>query len=192
MKKKILIGIGILLVVIIAFLTWYLKNTKKYSPVARATYSNNGVDINIVYCKPYKKGRLIFGDESAGALQPYGKYWRLGANEATTFEVNKDILFGDKELKAGKYQIYAVPGKENWEVCLNSDWDKWGAMEADHNKDVLRTQVGVDNEATPEEQLLISFEDLPENPTITNMIIHWDQAMVKVPITAKTASSTFE
>jgi hypothetical protein len=186
MKKKILIGIGIILVAIIAFLTWYLHNTKKYSPQARATYSNNnGMAINVVYCKPFKKGRLIFGEESAGALQPYGKYWRLGANEATTFEVNKDILLGDKELKQGKYQIYVVPGKENWEVCLNSDWDRWGAMEADHNKDVLRTQVATDNEANPEEQLLISFEELQENPSITNMIIHWDQTMVKVPIIPK-------
>lgn len=186
MKKKILIGLGILLVAIIVFLTWYMKNTKTYSPVAKATYSNNGLTMNVVYCKPFKKGRLLFGEESAGALQPYGKYWRLGANEATTFETNKDIMFGNQQLKSGKYQIYAVPGKDTWEICMNSDWDRWGAMEADHNKDVLRTQIPADNAATPEEQLVIQFEEEAENPTNTNMLIHWDQTLVKVPITTVT------
>ncbi|MEJ0056894.1 MAG: DUF2911 domain-containing protein [Bacteroidota bacterium] len=55
----------------------------KKSPIKTETYSDQGLDIKVVYCQPYKKGRVIFGEERDGALQPYGKYWRLGANAAT-------------------------------------------------------------------------------------------------------------
>lgn len=184
MKKKILIGIGIFLVVVIVLLSWFRSNTKSHSPAATATYSNNGTELHIDYCRPYKKGRVIFGDESAGALQPYGKYWRVGANEATVFETNKDILFGDKPLKAGKYQLYAVPGKDTWEVCMNQDWDRWGYSEADPDKDIAKVSAPADNNAPVEEQLLLSF-DAPDSAGNTNLVIHWDQTVVKVPIMAK-------
>src|SRR4051812_1164982 len=35
-------------------------------------------NISVTYGRPYKKGREIFG-----ALVPYGKVWRAGADEAT-------------------------------------------------------------------------------------------------------------
>ncbi len=182
MKKKILIGIGIFLVVVIAFLTWFRSNTKSHSPAAIANYTNNGLTINISYCKPYKKGRIIFGDETS--LQPYGKYWRIGANEATTFETNKDILFGNVELKPGKYQLYAVPGAESWEIYLNTEWDRWGAMEADHKTDVLKTSVLANNNAEMEEQLLLNFDE-PDSLGNTNLNIHWDKTIVNIPISLK-------
>jgi hypothetical protein len=35
----------------------------------------------LIYSRPTKNGRVIFGD-----LLEYGKVWRLGANEATEIE----------------------------------------------------------------------------------------------------------
>ena len=35
--------------------------------------------VKVLYSRPLKKGRAIFGE-----LVPFGKEWRLGANEATT------------------------------------------------------------------------------------------------------------
>src|SRR6187431_2641421 len=135
MKKRILIIIGIVLLAIVALLTWFRSYTKSHSPAATAEYHQDGTDIIVRYCQPSKKGRLIFGDEASGALQPYGKYWRVGANEATLFETNKDLLVNDQVLKAGKYSVYAYPGKNTWQVVFNSDFDRWGMPAPDAELD---------------------------------------------------------
>lgn len=187
MKKKVLIWVGVAGMIIVALVIFGMlakRATKSHSPAAQASYSNNGLAINIDYCRPYKKGRLIFGEEVDKALQPYGSYWRIGANEATTFDVNKDVLINGKELKAGKYQIYAVPEKNAWTIVFNSEWDRWGAMEADHKTDVLSTEVPADNDAPFEEMLLLSF-DTPDSTGNTNLLIHWDKTLVKVPVAQK-------
>jgi hypothetical protein len=184
MKKKTLIIIGIVIVVLVALMFLFRKYTKSHSPAATANYTENGLVIDISYCRPYKKGRLIFGEESEGALQPYGKYWRVGANEATTFNTNKDLMVNGKELKAGKYQLYAIPGKDSWQVVFNSEWDRWGAQEANHKTDVLQTELPADHTAPPVEQLLISFDE-PDSAHATNLRIHWDNTLVKVPVSAK-------
>ncbi|MDP1726634.1 MAG: DUF2911 domain-containing protein [Bacteroidota bacterium] len=181
MLKKILIISGVVLIAIILFFNWFKKDTKKHSPADVATYQNQDLTITINYCRPYAKSRVIFGEESAGALQPYGKYWRVGANEATTFELNKSILFNDKTLEPGKYSLYAYPGKESWTVCINSDYERWGAQEADKDKDILRTMVHPNNDAPFLEQFLISF-DPADSLGSTYMNIHWDKTLVKVPI----------
>ena len=77
MKQKIIIGVTIV------YYGYGLATTKSHSPAAKASYLNNGLNITINYYQPFKKGRVIFGKASEKALQPYGKYWRVGANEAT-------------------------------------------------------------------------------------------------------------
>ena len=182
MKKKIFILS--LVILASACIMSFRCSPKGESPAAKANYHNKDLIINISYCRPYKKGRLIFGDESAKALQPFGKYWRVGANEATTFEVNQDILFNKQELKAGKYQLYAIPGKDTWQIFLNSEWKRWGFSEANHKTDVLKTEVPADNNSSFEEQFIISFEN-PDANGNSNLVLHWDKTLVKVPFTAK-------
>lgn len=180
MKKKILIIIGVVLIVIIALLTWFRSYTKSHSPAATATYTQNGATITINYCRPLKKGRLIFGDDASGALQPYGKYWRAGANEATYFETNKDLMINDQHLKAGKYSIYTYPGKESWQIVFNSEFERWGLPAPDPEKDVVKTNVSCVNDAPMMEQFLISFE--AKDSSSVDLILHWDQTKVLVPI----------
>jgi hypothetical protein len=182
MKKKVLVGIGIFLVAVIVFLTWFRSHTKSYSPEAVASFDRNGWEMKVNYCKPSKKGRLIFGEESEGALQPYGRYWRTGANEATTFETNRDILFGDKPVKAGKYQLYTVPGMNTWRVALNGEWDRWGFNEADAEKDAVSIDVPVAT-GQVQEQLYIGLDS--QSADAATLTIHWDQTVVKVPLQAR-------
>ena len=93
-------------------------------------------EIKIIYGSPSLRGRSI-GKE----LASYGKLWRTGANEASSFEVSQDITIDGKTLKAGKYGLFTIPDTENWTVILNSDWDMWGAGNYDEAKDVLRLEV---------------------------------------------------
>jgi Protein of unknown function (DUF2911) len=107
-KWKVVLLLFFSVILILVAASAFLKmQTKKHSPVDTATFNKGGLNINMVYYRPFKKGRIIFGLADDGALQPYGTYWRLGANDATTIEVNKDVDFAGKVLKAGKYSIYA-------------------------------------------------------------------------------------
>ena len=102
--------------------------------VANETISSGAV-VTIDYSQPSVKGRTI-GTE----LATYGKVWRTGANEATVFEVSKDIKVEGKTLPAGKYGLYSIPGEGEWVIIFNKTWKQWGTQykEAD---DALRVNV---------------------------------------------------
>src|SRR6186713_3100101 len=119
MRKKIFIVIGILLLGSGAYFGYGILTRRPLSPSETKSISHQGLDVKVVYCRPYKKGRLIFGEDKDDALVPYGKYWRLGANEATEITFSKDVLFAGKPISAGSYWMYAVPNATTWQVSLN-------------------------------------------------------------------------
>jgi hypothetical protein len=110
--------------------------SKRPSPPAQFTASNNGTNITIDYSQPSLKGRAV-GKEVA----PYGEVWRTGANEATTFEVNRDVTVEGKTLKAGKYALFTIPGQNEWTLIFNKQANQWGAYEYKQAQDALRVTV---------------------------------------------------
>lgn len=108
--------------------------SKRPSPPAKATVTTSkGVTVSIDYSQPSVKGRTI-GKEIA----PFGEVWRTGANEATTFEVNKDVTIDGKKLAAGKYGLYSIPGEKEWTIIFNKKTDLWGSNGYSQNNDALR------------------------------------------------------
>jgi hypothetical protein len=106
------------------------------SPAAKVSETTTaGVKISIDYSQPGIKGRTI-GKEIA----PWGQVWRTGANEATVFEVNKNVKVEGKSLAAGKYSLYSIPGEKEWVVILNKTWNQSGT-EYDQSKDAMRFTV---------------------------------------------------
>ncbi|AEI49093.1 DUF2911 domain-containing protein [Runella slithyformis] len=179
--KKILkwtgIVVGVLAVVLFAAFKYLQTNTKKASPEATAEYRKDGTEISVFYCRPSKKGRVIFG-----GLLPYGKVWRTGANEATTFTSNKALTIGGKTLPAGKYTLWTIPDKDKWTVIFNSKMYGWGVSfggEASREAaaDVLQVEVPADTLAVGQEQFLISFDE-----TVPSMVLAWDMTKVSVPL----------
>ena len=110
--------------------------SKRPSPPAKvAETTSSGVNISIDYSQPSVKGREI-GKEIA----PYGQVWRTGANEATVFEVSKDVKVEGKSLPKGKYGLYSIPGKDEWTFIFNKKWNQWGT-EYNQGDDALRVTV---------------------------------------------------
>jgi hypothetical protein len=181
MKKKILTGAGILLTIFIFWAIYGLFFAPVKSPPTKAAFSDRGLDINVSYSQPSKRGRLIFGEESEGALQPYGKYWRLGANAATEITFSKDITFAGQPVNAGSYRMYAVPGAEAFKITLNSELGVRfsAAMEPDHSLDLLTVEVPVDPMLSEVEAFTISFES---DSVGVNMNMAWDKTLLRVPI----------
>lgn len=156
MKKKIIIGVAVLILLLIIGFAWLNNRNRTLSPSGKAELTVNGLTVSIPYARPSVRGRLIFGTAEQDALQPYGKYWRLGANEATEITVNKDVSFNGQPVKAGTYRMYAIPGPDSFEIALNSELGKWGAMEPDYGLDVLHTTVPVEHVSAPVEQYTIT------------------------------------
>jgi hypothetical protein len=131
----------VLLLSAIALVTLGVKaqddKSKRPSPPAKVTETtSSGAVITIDYSQPSVKGREI-GKEIA----PYGKVWRTGANEATTFEVSKDVKVEGKALAAGKYGLFTIPNKEEWVVIFNKTPQQWGAYKYAESDDALRVKV---------------------------------------------------
>ncbi|MEZ4774369.1 MAG: DUF2911 domain-containing protein [Bacteroidia bacterium] len=107
--------------------------SKRPSPPAVATAAVGATNVTIDYSSPAAKGRTIWGD-----LVPYDQVWRTGANEATTFTVDKNVMINGQALAAGKYSLFTIPTQGEWTVIFNSVENLWGAYDYDATKDVLR------------------------------------------------------
>jgi hypothetical protein len=182
MLKKVLIGFGVLILVLIVAFVFLNYRNRTLSPPGLATFEKDGFKIEIPYSKPSKKGRLIFGSAEEGALLPHGVYWRLGANEATEVTFNQDVLFNGSEISAGTYWIYAIPGEHEFEISLNSELGKWGAFEPDYALDVLKTKVPVVRSDASVEQFNIRFEESGEEVLI---VFEWSDVKIKIPVQPK-------
>lgn len=180
MNKKILIGAVVMIVAVIGYVAFQVLTSRPLSPSQTITYSNNGLDLKLVYCRPFKKGRLIFGEKNDTALVPNGKYWRLGANEATEITFSKDVNFAGKPAKAGSYRMYAVPNTSSWMVSLNSELGKWGYDEPNYDLDVLKVDVSAETVPSETEQFTITFSS---DSSCVNMDLAWDKTHLRIPIT---------
>lgn len=167
--KIVIISVAVLALAFYGFLTF----TKSKSPADTASFNQNGLSVQVDYCRPYKKDRVIFGQ-----LLPYGKVWRTGANEATIFEVKQDVKIADKPLKAGKYTLWTIPNADNWTIVFNSQTGQWGT-EYDETKDVLRVDVPASKLAETVEQFKIDFASAAGG---SDMVLRWENTEVKVPV----------
>ena len=160
MKKFLLSGVILVMAVAISC---------AQSPKASA--EGKGVKVN--YGQPSKKGRVIFG-----GLEPYGKVWRAGANNATEITFEKDVKFGGKSIKAGTYTLFATPNEKEWTIILNSELKQWGAYKYEEikAKDVVHVTVPVKKLDNVVEQLTYRFTDK------NALVIEWDQTQVTIPI----------
>ncbi len=180
MKRFLIVG-GVVLLIILGVLAFIrLYYTKSFSPEGVAEYNQNGVALKISYNRPYKKGRVIFGE-----LVPFDTVWRTGANEATTFETNKNLLVKGQPLKNGKYSLWTIPGEVNWKVIFNSETGQWGVnfngvANRDPNKDIVTVEVPALVHDKEFEQFTIALERVGED---IELILLWDKTVVVVPIT---------
>jgi len=179
MKKKILIAVGIFILIIIIGMIYLNYRNRSLSPPGIVKYDKNDLTIEIPYGRPSKRGRLIFGTEEEGALLPYGKYWRLGANEATEVSFSRDVLFNGESVKAGTYRMYAVPGENEFEISLNSGLGKWGYSDPDYSLDVLKTKVPVEKSNESVEQFTFRFEEQGSKVLI---VMEWSDVKIKIPV----------
>ena len=153
--------------------------TKSYSPEDTVTFVQGELELEVFYNRPYKKEREIFG-----GLVPYGQVWRTGANEATTFSTNKDLLVDGSLLQAGVYTLWTIPGPESWKLIFNSKMYPWGITpkgkpSREPEYDVLTLELSVNTTYNLTEQFTIYFEEAND---FILMMLAWDRTVITVPM----------
>lgn len=147
----------------------------RISPLDVATYKYKDAYVKVMYGRPSKKNREIFG-----SLVPYGQVWRTGANEATEITFTRDVTVLGKPVPAGTYSLFTIPQQNLWTIIFNKEVGLWGAYNYNAKQDVGRWDVPV--RKMPEksiESLTIQFEN---KNSLTDMTICWDDICVTLPI----------
>ena len=137
----------------------------------------NKVFARVTYSRPGKKERDVFG-----AMIPFGKVWRVGANEATEVKFFTDATIQGKKVKAGVYSLYVIPTETEWMLILNTDLDQWGAYSYNPALDVLRVTAPVKKAEETVENLSVQFRKAGDTVNESVLMIAWDKALVEVPV----------
>ncbi|MEO7488384.1 MAG: DUF2911 domain-containing protein [Ferruginibacter sp.] len=125
--------------------------SKRPSPPVKVTEKiASGATITIDYSQPSVNGRTIGKD-----LEPMdGQVWRTGANEATIFETDKDVMVGGKKLTAGKYSLFTIFKGNDVTVIFNKTANQWGAFKYKADDDALRIKAKA-TQASPAAKKLV-------------------------------------
>jgi tetratricopeptide (TPR) repeat protein len=128
-------------------------------------------DITITYHRPLVNGRKIWG-----ALVPFGKVWRAGANENTTIEFGTPVSVEGKPLAAGKYGLHMIPNPDSWTVIFSKMAVAWGSYSYNEAEDALRVDVKPHPTSEMEEALEYEFENL--KPDSVDATLKWEKLAV--------------
>jgi hypothetical protein len=154
--------IGVLLLVF-NFILWPIMQTqtKKSSPEKNVTFSKGEMKLDLFYCSP-------------------------GANEASTFTTNKDLMIAGQPLPAGKYTLWTIPNETSWEVIFNNKMYGWGVKLTDQKAsrdpegDVLVVEGKVSNSLNVVEDFSITLA--VSSPDTTIMMFAWGNVVVPLEI----------
>ena len=106
------------------------------------------VHVHIDYSSPSVRGRTIWG-----GLVAYDQVWVTGAHRATSISFSDDVEINGQTIPAGTYGFFTIPGKEEWVIILNKNYEQHLADEYDTAEDVLRLQVTPEQLEQPVEAL---------------------------------------
>ncbi|WP_273567648.1 DUF2911 domain-containing protein [Maribacter halichondriae] len=139
--------------------------------------------IMIEYSRPATRGRTVFGE-----LVPYGRIWRVGANESTKFSCTDELKILGNVLPKGTYALYAFPEEEEWEIVFHKNTSHWGDGRAAYNpeEDAFRIKVKPETSEDFQENFLIFFNSITHNSI--NMVWQWVNTKISIPIQVDTDS----
>ncbi len=151
--------------------------SKRPSPPANAVCTQAGHRLTVDYSSPRMRGRKIFGD-----LVPFGQVWRAGANEATTFVTDADVVVGGKDVPAGSYTLFTIPTEDKWTLIISKKTGEWGIPYPGESSDFARVDMKVSKLSAPVENFTISFESTAAGCTLH---MDWETTRASVGVSSK-------
>ena len=130
----------------------------------------NGATVTINYGSPSVRTREIWGK-----LVPFNQVWRAGANDATTFETDKEITVEGSNLPAGKYSFFVLPNDKECIIIFNKEVKQWGAYKYKEKEDQLRVTVKQKVAKSKAEKLAFTIDK-------NTIILSWDNWDIPVSV----------
>ena len=146
------------------------------SPQATVEATIGSANLRVVYSRPAKRGREIWGK-----LVPFGEVWRTGANAATEFATDRDLVIGGIPVPAGTYTLYTLFSADSAHLIINKQTGQWGTV-YDQGQDLARVELAKESLRTPVERFTIAIEPAAEGGAFQ---LIWDTARYSVPIRAR-------
>ena len=142
------------------------------SPLDSATATLDGAHLKIIYSRPSMRGRKIWG-----SLVPYDTVWRTGANAATQFSTDRDLMIGNTKVPAGTYTLYSIYTPDSAKLIINSQTGQWGTV-YNKSRDFARIPMEKSN-IEPQEEFKISIDTTNGEGYIR---LAWDTTQYQVPV----------
>ncbi|MDI1305076.1 MAG: DUF2911 domain-containing protein [bacterium] len=130
----------------------------------------NGATITMNYGSPSVRAREIWGK-----LVPFNQVWRAGANDATTFETDKDLTIEGSKLPAGKYSFFVIPNEKECVIIFNKEAKQWGAYKYDEKQDQLRVTVKQKVAKSNAEKLVYAIDK-------NTVSLSWDNWIIPISV----------
>ena len=132
-----------------------------------------GAQIDVDYGVPMKRGRDIFG-----ALVPWERVWRTGANRATHFSTTRALRIGNEVIPAGSYTLFTIPRPDRWTLIVNRNVDING-QQYDATADLVHLDLAVRQLDQVVEPFTIVVE--PDGPSGGILRLRWDRTEAWLP-----------
>ncbi len=173
MRKRIVLPA---LLILFTTATFAQMGGAKASPPASTTCDlGGGKTIKTDYSSPRRKGRTIYG-----GLVPFGKIWRTGANEATTFVTSTDVVVHGKTVPAGSYTLFTLPTADKWTLIINKKTGEWGIPYKYESEELVRVDMDVSKLDPPVENLTLAYDKVGGNDC--TLRIDWETTRASVHI----------
>ena len=178
MKTKLLLLPALLLA-----LSPLAAQQKRTSPRETVTKPVHGATITIVYSRPFTKDPKTGETRKIwGALVPFGKVWRTGADEATTLTTDKDLEIGGTTIPAGTYSLFTLPEENGGKLIINKQTGQWGTR-YDEAQDLARVDLKKFPLNEPAEQFTIGVEQ--NEGSGGELRLMWDNAAYSTMFSVK-------
>jgi hypothetical protein len=188
--KKLLPNLIIMAVIMAC--AWPAMAQQKRTPVSPHETISEDIDgnkVTIVYGRPYSKNprqpteiRKIWG-----ALVPYGKVWRTGADAATLLTIEQPIVIGGTDLPAGKYSLFTFPTEDGKaKLIINKKTGQWGIPyneETEKANELARIDLKKETLDKDVDQFTMAILKNPAGGGTLKMM--WEKTAFSVPFTVK-------
>lgn len=150
-------------------------DTAKKSIKAIVQNKIGAAGFQIWYHSPAVRDRVIWG-----GLVPFDELWVTGAHNATSIESDRDFIIDGKTILSGKYAFFTIPGKGEWTVIINKNWDQHLADEYKQEDDLLRMKIKPDTLDYKQERLMYDIDQGSQKEG--NILMMWEKLKLIIPV----------
>jgi hypothetical protein len=147
------------------------------SPPAETSVTIAGKAIRIQYAAPSMRGRKIFG-----GLEPYGRVWRAGANDATALHTDANLDIGGLSVPKGDYTLFVYLDPNQWQLIVSKQTGEWG-LDYNPSRDLGRVKMDMSKPPKPIETYKMTLSSVGANKG--KLQLAWENTIAEVGITVK-------